>query len=133
MQSWSEGSTVLLSEAKEAPELVAELTARTGPAAWYASVGDMLTERPLSSVSVLVLHGHALPKGSLLATLGRMNVEYPEIQKVAVMDDEPPLPIAEYLASCGTSLLWNANSEDGAVRLASVVNQLHEKTRWIAS
>ena len=133
MQSRHEGSTVLLSEATDAPQLAAELTARTGPAAWYANVGDMLDERPFSSVSVLVLHGHALPKGTLLATLGRMHVEYPEIQTVAVLDEEPPLPIAEYLASCGVSLLWNGNSEDGADRLASVVNQLHEKIRWIAS
>ena len=133
MQSWNEGSTVLLSEAADASRLVAELSARTGPAAWYANVGDMLTERPFSSVSVLVLHGHTLPKGTLLATLGRMHVEHPEIQKVAVLDEEPPLPIAEYLASCGVSLLWNGNSEEGADRLASVVNQLHEKTRWIAS
>ena len=133
MQGWNEGSTVLLSEATDAPRLMAELSARTGPAAWYANVGDMLTERPFSSVSVLVLHGHTLPKGTLLATLGRMHVEHPEIQKVAVLDEEPPLPIAEYLASCGVSLLWNGNSEEGADRLASVVNQLHEKTRWIAS
>lgn len=133
MRSWNEGSTVLLSEANDAPQLVAELAARSGPAAWYANVGEMLTERPFSSVSVLVLHGHALPKGTLLATLGRMHVEYPEIQTVAVLDEEPPLPIAEYLASCGVSLLWNGNSEEGATRLASVVNHLHEKTRWIAS
>ncbi|HSW31191.1 MAG TPA: hypothetical protein VLH75_17020 [Longimicrobiales bacterium] len=133
MQSWNQGSTVLLSEAEDASRLVAELSARTGPAAWYANVGEMLTERPFSSVSVLVLHGHTLPKGTLLATLGRMHVEHPEIQKVAVLDEEPPLPIAEYLASCGVSLLWNGNSEEGADRLASVVNQLHEKTRWIAS
>ncbi len=133
MQSWNEGSTVLLSEAEDASRLVAELSARTGPAAWYANVGEMLTERPFSSVSVLVLHGHTLPKGTLLATLGRMHVEHPEIQTVAVLDEEPPLPIAEYLASCGVSLLWNGNSEEGASRLASVVNQLHEKIRWIAS
>ena len=133
MQSWNEGSTVLLSEAEDASRLVAELSARTGPASWYANVGEMLTERPFSSVSVLVLHGHTSPKGALLATLGRMHVEHPEIQKVAVLDEEPPLPIAEYLASCGVSLLWNGNSEEGANRLASVVNQLHEKTRWIAS
>jgi hypothetical protein len=133
VQGWHEGSTVLLSEAKDAPQVVAELSARTGPADWYANVGEMLTERPLSSVSVLVLHGHALPKGTLLATLGRMHVEHPQIQTVAVLDEEPPLPIAEYLASCGVFLLWNGHSEDGADRLASVVNQLHEKTRWIAS
>lgn len=133
MQGWSEGSTVVLSDAKEAPRLAADLAARTGPAAWYADVGALLTERPLSTVSVLVLHCHAHPKGTLLATLGRMHVEYPGIQTVAVLDEPPPLPVAEYLTSCGVSLLWNGNSEEGAERLASVVNQLHERTRWIAS
>lgn len=133
MQDWNEGSTVVLSDAKEAPRFAAELAARTGPAAWYASVGELLTERPLSTVSILVLHRHAHPWGTLLATLGRMHVEYPAIRTVAVLDEPPPLPIAEYLTSCGVSLLWNGNSEDGAERLASVVNQLHERTRWIAS
>jgi len=129
----SEGSTVLLADANEAPQLAAELERRTGPAAWYASVGELLTKRALSSVSVLVLRCHALPKGSLLATLGRMHVEYPGMQKVAVLDEAPPLPIAEYLTSCGVSLLWNGGSEEDAERLASVVSQLHERTRWIAS
>jgi len=133
VRSTSEGSTVLLSDADEAPQLAAALAARTGPAAWYTSVGELLTKRPLSTVSVLVLHCHALPKGTLLATLGRMHVEYPGMQKVAVLDEPPPLPIAEYLTSCGVSLLWNGGSEEGAERLASVVSQLHERTRWIAS
>jgi hypothetical protein len=133
VQSTSEGSTVLLSDADEAPQLAAALAARTGPAAWYTSLGELLTKRPLSTVSVLVLHCHALPKGTLLATLGRMHVEYPGMQKVAVLDEPPPLPIAEYLTSCGVSLLWNGGSEEGAERLASVVHQLHERTRWIAS
>ena len=133
MRSTSEGSTVLLSDAEEAPRLAAALAERTGPAAWYANVGELLTKQPLSTVSVLVLHCHALPKGTLLATLGRMHVEYPGMQTVAVLDAAPPLPIAEYLTSCGVSLLWNGGSEEGSERLVSVVNQLHERTRWIAS
>ena len=133
MQPRSEGSTVLLSDAKDAPTLAAQLSARTGSAAWYASLAEMVRTQPLSSISVLVLHFHPLPKGALLATLGRMNVEYPGMQKVAVLDEPPPLPIAEYLTACGVSLLWNGDTEDDADRLASVVNQLHERTRWIAS
>lgn len=133
MQTRSEGSTVLLSDAKEAPTLAAQLAARSGPPACYASFGELIRTQPLSSISVLVLHFHPLPKGALLATLGRMNVEYPGMQKVAVLDEPPPLPIAEYLTACGVSMLWNNNPEEGAERLASVVNQLHERTRWIAS
>ncbi len=133
MRSTSEGSTVLLSDAEEAPKLAAALAAGTGTAACYTSVGELLTKRPLSTVSVLVLRCHALPKGTLLATLGRMHVEYPGVQTVAVLDEPPPLPIAEYLTSCGVWLLWNGGSEEGAERLASVVHELHERTRWFAS
>ncbi|GMV06568.1 MAG: hypothetical protein AMXMBFR53_28440 [Gemmatimonadota bacterium] len=133
MQLQGDGSTVLLSDAQEAPTLAAMLAARTGPARWYSSVGEMVNTQPLSSISVLVLHFHPLPKGALLATLGRMSVEYPGMQKVAVLDEPPPLLIAEYLTACGVSLLWTGGAEDGAERLASVVNQLHERTRWIAS
>ena len=133
MQRWSEGSTVLLSDAKDAPTLAAILAARTGPATCYANVGELMRKQRLSTISILVLRCGSVPKGTLLATLGRMNVEYPGIQKVAVLDEPPPLPIAEYLASCGVSQLWNGNSAEGAQRLASVVNQLHERTRWIAS
>lgn len=133
MQAQSEGSTVVLSDAKEASTLTALLAARTGRAACYASVGELVRTQPLSSVSVLVLRFHEVPKGVVLATLGRMSVEYPEIQKVVVLDAPPPLPIAEYLTACGVSLIWGGNEEDEAERIASVVNQLHERTRWIAS
>jgi hypothetical protein len=109
------------------------LAARTGPAAWYPSVAEMVRRQPLSTISVLVLHCHPLPKGILLVTLGRMSLEYPAMQKVAVLDAPPPLPIAEYLTACGVRLIWDDATEEGTDLLASVVNTLHERTRWIAS
>jgi len=127
------GSTVLLSDAKEAPALAANLAALSGPAAHYSSVAELVNRHPLASISVLVLYFQTLPKGLLLAILGRMNVEYPAMQKVAVLDQQPPLPIAEYLTSCGVNLMWNAATPEGRERLATVVNNLHEGTPWIAS
>ena len=133
MSTRNEGSTVLLSDAEGAPGMAARLAARTGPAAWYPNVAELVRRQPLSSISVLVLHFRPLPKGILLATLGRMSLEYPAMQKVALMDAPPPLPIAEYLTACGVKLLWDGATEEGAEELASVVNTLHEMTRWIAS
>ena len=133
MSTRKDGSTVLLSDAEGAPGLAARLAARTGPAAWYPSVAEMVRRQPLSSISVLVLHFRPLPKGILLATLGRMSVEYPGMEKVAVLDGPPPLPIAEYLTACGVRLLWDGTTEEGTDRLASIVDMLHERTRWIAS
>jgi len=125
-------STVLLSDAPAAPFLAADL-ASGGPAEWYPSVADLMKEHPLSSVSVLVFYFQALPKGLLLAILGRMHVEYPAIQKVALMDEAPPLPIAEYITACGANLLWGAATPEGKQRLASMVNNLNEGVPWIAS
>jgi len=127
------GSTVLLSDADAAPTLAADLAAVRGPAACYSSVAELVRWHSLSSISVLVLYFQALPKGILLAILGRMNVEYPAMQKVALMDEQPPLPIAEYLTACGVNLLWNAATPEGRQKLASVINNLHESTPWIAS
>jgi hypothetical protein len=126
-------STVLLSDAEAAPSLAADLAAVSGPAECYSSVAELVRRHPLSSISILVLYFQALPKGILLAILGRMHVEYPGMQKVALMDEQPPLPIAEYLTECGVNLLWNATTPEGRQQLASVINNLHEGTPWIAS
>jgi len=126
-------STVLLSDAETAPTLAADLAATSGPAACYSSVAELVRTHPLSSISILVLYLKALPKGILLATLGRMNVEYPGMQKVALMDEPPPLLIAEYLTECGVNVLWNAATPEGRRQLASIVNNLHESIPWIAS
>lgn len=129
------GSTVLLSDEKEGRTLAAELAARTGPAACYASVAELLRQRTLSSVAVLVIVYRPLPKGALLATLGRMSVEYPGIQKVVLTEGPPPLLIAEYLASCGVDLVWNVAEGHGneAERLASIIRRANERTGWIAA
>jgi hypothetical protein len=125
-------STVLLSDAEEAASLAALLSASSGPAACYRSVAELVHRQPLSSIAVLVLLFHPLPKGSLLATLGRMNLEYPAMQKVAVLDGPPPLPIAEYLTACRVDMLMNGSTQT-RTELAAVVNRLHERIPWIAS
>ena len=132
MRTGKATQTVLLSEAEMAPELVARLTPETGPATWYPNVAELVRRQPLSSVSLLVLDFHGGPKGVQLATLGRMKVEYPGMQKVAVLHEELPLPVVEYLASCGVDLIWNGN-ESGLERLASAVHRSRERIPWIAS
>jgi hypothetical protein len=128
-----EGSTVVVSDPKEAAApLAAKMCHGSDKAACYASVAELVRERPLSSVSVLVLNFCPLPKGVLLAALGRMSVEYPGMQKVAVLDEQLPMLIAEYLISCGVDLLWDGSPDTGD-RLASTVDRLTERTQWLAS
>lgn len=126
-------TTVLLSDEATASELAAKLEAAGEEVACYTDMADLVRERPLSSVAVLVLHFRPLPKGALLATLGRLSHEYPGMQKVAVMDDSVPLPIAEYLTSCGVDFFWSKESEDNGDRLAGVVDDMYERTRWVVT
>jgi hypothetical protein len=126
-------STVLLSDTEGASTLANHLYPDAEPTECYGSVAELLRQQPLSSIAILVLHFHPLPKGSVLATLGRMNVEYPAIQKVAVLEAPPPLPIAEYLTSCGVDILVDGTTEEIAGQLVEIVNRMRERTRWIAS
>ena len=124
-------ATVLLSDAEATSELVAMLEAAGEEVACYATLTDLVAERPLSSVGVLVLHYRPQPKGVLLASLGRLKHEYPGIQKVAVLDHPVPLPIAEYLTECGVDVFWS--HEESTDRLVGVVDDMHERTRWLVT
>ena len=131
MQTREPESTVLLSDVEVASELAATLEAAGEEVACYSTIGDLVRERSLSSVEVLVLHFRPLPKGVLLAALGRLKHEYPGMQKVAVMDNPVPLPIAEYLTECGVDFIWS--KEEGIDCLSGVVDDMHERTRWLVT
>lgn len=120
---------VLLSDTAAA----STLAARLGPATCYSRVEDLVREQPLSSVGVLVVDSAQQPLGTLLVMFGRMNVEFPMMQKVALMDGPPPLPIAEYLTACGVDLVWTGSGDERIEQLAAVVSRMHERTSWLAS
>jgi hypothetical protein len=128
-----EGCTVLLSDAEESPSLAAHLgEPDEGPVPMYRTLEELVTERPLSSIDVLVVHCHPTPKGVLLAKLGRLNLEYPRMQKVAVLDGPLPRPVAEYLTACGVDLVTGDTSETAMGQLMAVMDRVHERTGWIA-
>lgn len=126
-------STVLLSDEEAAPLLAARLASEEGQVPWYASIEELVRARSLDSVGVLVIHFRPVPSGVTLAALGRMNVEYPGIQKVAVMEGPLPLPIAEYLTACGVELFWSQEPEEGSDRLPEFVDRMHERIQWIVT
>jgi len=127
-----EGSTVLLSDAEDAADLAAGLAQGSQPTDFYRSVADLVHDRGLSSISVLVMRFRPLPKGTLLANLAKMNLEFPWMQKLMVLDGPLPLPIVEYLTACGVDLIqYPVDDEESADRLASVVDRLQERTQWL--
>lgn len=125
--------TVVLSDRETAPPLADRLSPSGGPAAWYPSVEELMSDRSLASVGVLVLHCRPLPKGVVLAHLGRMNLEFPGLQVVALLERVPPLPVAEYLTACGVELVWNGAKGGSLDRLAAAVGRMHERSPWITS
>jgi hypothetical protein len=126
-------STVLLSDPAAGPDLAAEIAPADHEIAWFTSMEELVRARPLSSIAVLVLNCRPLPKGVLLAALGRMHVEYPGMQKLAVMDSPPPLPIAEYLTACGVDLVWAQKGNGDVADLGQLVERMRERTRWAAT
>ena len=124
------GPVVVLSDPEAVPSLAARLTPLGPSLTWYASIEDLVRGQPLSSIAVLVVRSRRLPRATLLVTLGRLNLEYPRMQKVAVMDGPPPLPIAEYLTACGVDLVWEGSGEEGNDRLTSVVDRMRERSGW---
>ncbi len=132
----SAGRMVVLSDSEPALGLVETLIASGSRSLeWYTTLEELLRARPLSSIAMLVVVSHPLPKGILLMMLGRIALEYPAMQKVAVMDAAPPLPIAEYLTSCGVDMVWteSGSGEDTIERLAAVVHDMNERSQWIAA
>jgi hypothetical protein len=76
------------------------------------NVEDLKRAGPLSTVAKLVLNTPAQPRGDLLAAVGRMHAEYPELRTFARMDEPPSLPVAIYLASCGVQMSWPGSNGD---------------------
>lgn len=124
---------VLLSDPETGPALAERLAPLGWPVTWYASVDELVRGQPLSSIAVLVADSKRMPKGTLLVTLGRLNIECPWIQKVALMEGPPPLPVAGYLTACGVDLVWEGSGEEKTERLNSIVEQMRERTEWVVA
>ena len=127
------GAVVLLSERERAPDLEARLAQAQGSVAWYGSLEDLVRGRAVSSIDVLVVHCGSQPSGLLLAVLGRMAVENPDMQKVVVLDVPPPLPIATYLASCGVDMVWPGSAAGKLDELGAVVERMREGRKWLVT
>lgn len=99
------------------------------------SVAELARLSLLPSVAVLVLDTRPVPSGRLLAALGRLNLEYPGIEKVALLSEDPPLEVVTYLTSCGVDILFEHTGDQGGPGgpLATAVARLKERARWNAS
>ncbi len=126
------GSVVVLSAAEARPSLAERLTKPGRRVACYGSMDELLRDEAVTAMEALVVQCRDVPNGVLLAALGRLAVEHPGLPKVAVLESAPPLPVASYLTACGVDLVWPESVEAGTDRLATLVERIHEGTKWIA-
>ena len=71
-----------------------------------SDVADLIQAAPLCSAETLVVKTPAQPRGDMLAALGRISVEFPNLRKFVVMSAPPSLPVAVFLSSCGVQMNW---------------------------
>jgi hypothetical protein len=122
-----ERAAVMLSDSREGTSVAANLSRRSCRVASYTSLEQLLDEHPPGSIPVLIFHLHERPKGDLLVVIGRLAVEHPGIQKVAVTETPLPLEVAGYLTACDVDLVPMEPDGQDAVQLASVVTRMHER------
>lgn len=120
-------AAVMLSDSQEEPSVAATLSRRSCRVECYTSLERLLDDHPPGSIPVLIFHLHERPKGSLLVVIGRLTVEHPEIQKVAVTEAPLPLEVAGYLTACDVDLVPMERDGQDANQLASVVTRMHER------
>ena len=80
---------------------------------WFTDLNDVIHEQSLGNVETLAVNMWPRPKGVMLATLGRINVEYPTMHKVVMVDTNAELPIRKFLAGCGVEVICADTKEEG--------------------
>jgi len=124
------GSTALVADHTAGRTLMDRLSAE-GVVIWNEDIGGLLRQGLSSAITVLVVRARPLGQGLPLALLAWINLEYPRIQKVAVVEGPLPLPIVRFLTSCGVELVWT-KSDDNVEHIVSVVDRLQGRSSWIA-
>ena len=123
------GSTVVVT-GDSSRDVVDRLSRERG--VWKCDdLSQLLREDVLSNLAVLVVVAGPFLCGVSLAVLGWINLEYPRIQKVAVVEGPLSLPVVRFLTSCGVELIW-AKPNGGVEHIVSVVDRMKGRSGWIA-
>lgn len=125
--------TALLARSPQPTALAARLAGPAEGVTRFESVEELLGDPRLAGVSVLVVCCRSLPLGTLLDALGRMNLEYPALQKVAVVEGPIPLRVASYLTALGVELIGAEHPDSGLDRIAAAVDRMRERRGWVAA
>lgn len=123
----------VVTDAELPPSLKERMVPRAGRLLAYPTVEELVEGGDLQGMRVLVIWTQAVPKGRLLPVLARLNLERPWVQKIAMLEAQPPLVMAEYLTHCGVEVIWTGSEEERIERVKVLVNRSEERTRWLGA
>jgi hypothetical protein len=131
MTSTQRGSTVVICEPDEGPGLRARVGADQDRPALILPFGDLPGGADPRHIRVLALHSRGQPPGLVLALVARWAVEFPWMQRVAVFDVPPSLPVATQLARSGFWLIQSDRDRGAADSLNRALETLTLTLPWI--
>jgi hypothetical protein len=110
----NEREVVMLSDARAAPSVAEDLARHDVRVDCFTRLEDLFGEIDPGAIPVLIVHTRERPKGRVLEVIGRLAVEHPRVQMVAVSETPLSLEVAEYLAGRGVDVM---EVEPGVVEL----------------
>jgi hypothetical protein len=122
-------STVLISEDAD-PVLEDCLSKCRAPVRRYETMQDLMDSEALDGVDVLILRTRSTPQGVLLAWLAQIALDHPGMQKLALMEGVPSLPLAKHLTACGFRIIQDQGKEQQS--LPGLVDQMTDRSGWMA-
>jgi hypothetical protein len=123
----NERTAVVLSETGLDPRMAKDLANHDVRVDCYRRVEDLFGERDPGGIPVLIFHLRERPKGRVLEVIGRMSIEHPRVQMVALSETPLTLEIAEFLAGRGVVVMEAAPGVVEAGDLTEAVTRMHER------
>lgn len=102
------------------------------PVLRYESLDRLFEDRDPDSVEILILHTRKGPSGVALAAITQLALEHPGMQKVAVLEDSPSIPMAKQLTACGFDLVQRDRESEEPLDLGLLIERMQERTAWAA-
>ena len=123
----NERTAVMLSDAGLEPRLARDLARHDVRVDCYTRLEDLFGERDPGAIRVLIFHLRERPRGRVLEVIGRLAIEYPRVQMVAVSESPLSIEMAEFLAGRGVEVMEADPVVGGIDELRDVVAKMHER------
>lgn len=123
----TERVAVMLSETGSDDPVAAELARREMRVDCYTRLDRLFAENSPGTIPVLLFHVGTRPTGRDLAVIGRLVIEFPQMQMAVVNEAPLSLDVAEYLAGRGVEVVTVEPGAARVVEIPAMVNRMYER------